>query len=105
MVMDQWRISFNGNGSMEDFWLRFIQWDGLCVCVCFVNGNGSMVDSFNLWFFYEMVHSMGDLNGNGLGWYAVDDEWMMNGWWMDGEWMVNGWWMVCYDMDIGYLRR
>ena len=61
----------------------------VCVCVCFVNGNGSMVDSFNLWFFYEMVHSMGDLNINGLGWYAVDD-----------EWMVNGWWMVCYDMDI-----
>ena len=73
--------------------------------MCFVNGNGSMVDSFNLWFFYEMVHSMGDLNGNGLGWYAVDDEWMVNEWWMDGEWMVNGWWMVCYDMDIGYLRR
>ena len=75
-------------------WEKLSMVDIQCVCVCFVNENGSMVDSFNLWFFYEMVHSMGDLNGNGLGWYAVDD-----------EWMVNGWWMVCYDMDIGYLRR
>ena len=48
MGMDQWRISFNGNGSMEDFWLRFIQWE---------KSNGIFQWHFWLIFLVE-IHSM-----------------------------------------------